>query len=222
MHPGDTLFNNSSKKVVICPFRIVNVTDTSTLRLILVDGAVDSMWRPKREIVVVTPRNYAPGVSLPVMVGVVFVAPASEPLILPTQGNVFDVKSTKPFAAGDQYQYTTTATRFDPGRASSMLDQICVVPNPYVAYSSLELPGFSSTKRGENRLQFRNLPPKCTIRIYTMVGELVDTIEKDDTNSYADWIILSNEGQRLAYGVYLYHVDVPGVGEKIGRFALIK
>ena len=30
------------------------------------------------------------------------------------------------------------------------------------------------------------------------------------------------EGQRLAYGVYIYHVDIPGVGEKIGRFALIK
>jgi hypothetical protein len=37
-----------------------------------------------------------------------------------------------------------------------------------------------------------------------------------------NWSILSYEGQRLAYGVYIYHVDVPGVGEKIGRFALIK
>jgi hypothetical protein len=55
-----------------------------------------------------------------------------------------------------------------------------------------------------------------------MVGELVDTIHKDDSNSYVNWSILSYEGQRLAYGVYIYHVDVPGVGEKIGRFALIK
>jgi len=97
-----------------------------------------------------------------------------------------------------------------------------VVPNPYVAYSDLEQPGSDPTLRGDRRLQFRNLPPTCTVRIYTMVGELVDTIFKDDTNSYVNWSILSYEGQRLAYGVYIYHVDVPGVGEKIGRFALIK
>jgi hypothetical protein len=51
---------------------------------------------------------------------------------------------------------------------------------------------------------------------------LIDTIEKDDLNSFSEWNILSYEGQRLAYGVFIYHVDVPGVGEKIGRFALIK
>jgi hypothetical protein len=55
-----------------------------------------------------------------------------------------------------------------------------------------------------------------------MTGELVDTIEKDDNSSTAFWNLLSNEGQRLAYGVYLYHVDVPGAGETVGRFALIK
>jgi hypothetical protein len=55
-----------------------------------------------------------------------------------------------------------------------------------------------------------------------MVGELVTTIHKDDNTSSARWNVLSNEGQRLAYGVYLYHVDAPGIGEKIGRLALIK
>jgi hypothetical protein len=114
------------------------------------------------------------------------------------------------------------SSKFDAAQATNALDQIRVVPNPYVGYSDVELPGVSSIRRGENRLQFRNLPPKCTIRIYSLVGELVDTIVKDDSNSYADWRILSYEGQRLAYGVYIYHVDVPGVGEKIGRLALIK
>jgi hypothetical protein len=27
---------------------------------------------------------------------------------------------------------------------------------------------------------------------------------------------------RISYGVYIFHVDIPGVGEKIGRFAVIK
>ena len=156
------------------------------------------------------------------MLSVTYSAPAGEALALPTQGNVFEVKTTKPFAAGDQYSFTSTSSKFDAAEATNALDRIRVVPNPYVGYSDVELPGVSSIRRGENRLQFRNLPPKCTIRIYSLVGELVDTIVKDDSNSYADWRILSYEGQRLAYGVYIYHVDVPGVGEKIGRLALIK
>ena len=220
--PGDTLLNNSGRKVVVCPFKIVNVTDTSSFR-VLVALATDSMWRPGREIVFVTPPKYSPQQQpIPVMVSVTYTAPAGIPLILPTQGNVFDVKSSKPFAAGDRYTFSTMASKFDAGTATSMLDAISVVPNPYVAYSNLEMPGPTSQRRGENKLQFRNLPPQCTIRIYSMVGELVDTIIKDDANSYADWRILSYEGQRLAYGVYIYHVEVPGVGEKIGRLALIK
>ena len=26
----------------------------------------------------------------------------------------------------------------------------------------------------------------------------------------------------VAYGIYLYHVDAPGVGQHVGRFAVIK
>lgn len=140
----------------------------------------------------------------------------------PTQGNIFVLSTTKPFAAGDRYSFTTTSSKFVAVDAKNLLDKICVVPNPYVAYSSLEQPGPTALRRGDPKLQFRNLPPQCTIRIYTMVGELVDTIEKNDGTSSADWHLLSYEGQRLAYGVYLYHVEVPGIGEKIGRFALIK
>ena len=91
-----------------------------------------------------------------------------------------------------------------------------------MAFSLSENPGRTVTQRGDRELQFRNLPPKCTIRIYTLLGELVQTIEKDDNSSIAGWDLLSNEGQRIAYGVYIYHVDAPGVGEKIGRFAVIK
>ncbi len=220
--PGDTLLNNSGRRVVVCPFKIINVTDTSSIRVLVDKAQADSMWRPGREIVIVTPPKYAPQSPIPVLMSITFSAPAGETLILPTQGNVFEARTSKPFAAGDKYAFASTASKFEADKASNALDQIRVVPNPYVGYSDLEMPGPSSIRRGENKLQFRNLPPQCTIRIYTLIGELVDTILKDDTNSYVDWRLLSYEGQRLAYGVYIYHVDAPGVGEKIGRFALIK
>jgi hypothetical protein len=102
------------------------------------------------------------------------------------------------------------------------LDDIIVVPNPYFAYSEAELAGIRTGTRDDRRIEFRNLPPKCTIRIYTIVGELVDTIEKNDPSSFAVWDLLSYESQEVAYGVYIYHVDAPDIGTKIGRLAIIK
>jgi hypothetical protein len=218
VNPGDTLLTNNGRQIAVCPFKIVNVTDNEPFRA-FVNGAVgDSLWRPGREIVILTPSG-----AIQTHASVTFFGPPTgTPLILPTAGNVFLIKNKKPFRPDDRFRFTSTAVRYDAGLAQQKLNDIYVVPNPYVAYSTLETPGVEGTKRGDDRLQFRNLPSRCTIRIYTMVGELVDTIEKDDNTSIVDWDILSNEGQRLAYGVYIFHVDAPGVGEKIGRFALIK
>jgi hypothetical protein len=223
MYPGDTLLNNFGLKVVVCPFRVVNVTDSVAIQVLVDKATTDSVWRPGREMVFITPPKYSPSQTpRPVMTSVTFYVSNGGTPIYPTQGNIYEAKTTKPFKEGDRYAFTTTAARFETAKAESQLDRIYVVPNPYVVYSNLELPGSTATNRGQNVLQFRNLPPRCTIRIYTMTGELVDTIHKDDGLSYASWNVLSYEGQRLAYGVYIYHVEVPDVGEKIGRFGLIK
>jgi hypothetical protein len=36
------------------------------------------------------------------------------------------------------------------------------------------------------------------------------------------WDLLSKDGQDISYGVYIYHVEAPDVGETIGKFAIIK
>ena len=91
-----------------------------------------------------------------------------------------------------------------------------------MAFGGGEIAGVRQGDRDDRRIEFRNLPPKCTIRIYNIVGEFVDEIIKDDTNNFATWDLLSFESQEIAYGVYIYHVDAPGIGEKIGRFGVIK
>ncbi|MBI3111091.1 MAG: hypothetical protein HYZ01_05920 [Ignavibacteriales bacterium] len=215
--PGDTLLTNVTGRVAVCPFRIVNVTNGSPFRGFVNGASSDQMWRPGREIVLLTPVN-----PIRTYMSITFSAPPSTPAVLPAAGNVYVARTTKPFEAGDRYEFRTDAAKYATETARSALEEIYVVPNPYVAFSGLERPQVSATRRGDQRLQFRNLPPQCTIRIYTIMGELVDTIEKDDFNSYADWPLLTYEGHRLAYGVYIYHVDVPEVGQKIGRFAVIK
>jgi len=78
-----------------------------------------------------------------------------------------------------------------------------------------------STRRAESR---NSLPLKCTIRIYTVRGYLVQTIEHDAPieNGQEPWNLVSRDGMDISYGIYVYHIDAPGIGEKIGRFAIIK
>jgi hypothetical protein len=78
--------------------------------------------------------------------------------------------------------------------------------------------------RGTRKIDFIHLPAKCTIRIFTISGALVKTIEH--TNQVLDgsqsWNLVSDDGMDIAYGIYIYHIDAPNIGKKIGRFAIVK
>ena len=52
----------------------------------------------------------------------------------------------------------------------------------------------------------------------------MDTIEHyGGMNDGAEsWDLVSKDGMDIAYGVYVFHVDAKGIGEKIGKFAVIK
>ncbi|HUF09002.1 MAG TPA: hypothetical protein VMO47_06765, partial [Rhodothermales bacterium] len=78
--------------------------------------------------------------------------------------------------------------------------------------------------RGPRRLQFIHLPERCTINIYTIRGELVRQIEHDGAggNGTAWWDLQTEDRQDVAYGIYLYLVEAPGLGEKLGKFAIVK
>lgn len=140
----------------------------------------------------------------------------------PGNGDIFLFFSSKPFKQGDSYEFTTEAVTFEQASRESALGNVYVVPNPYVAFSSAEIAAPRAGERDDRRLEFRNLPEVCTIRIFTITGELVAKIEKSDPTSYATWNLLSSEAQKIAYGVYIYHVDAPGIGTTTGRFAVIK
>jgi hypothetical protein len=64
----------------------------------------------------------------------------------------------------------------------------------------------------------------CTIRIYTIAGRLVQTIEHNGrfNDGQEGWNLTSRDGMDIAFGVYLYHVEAPGIGSKIDRFAILK
>ncbi len=110
---------------------------------------------------------------------------------------------------------------------SNNLSEILVVPNPFRQVS-----GYNDQSENK-RLSFVNIPSKCTIRIYTLALDLVRTIEHDRDSGTETWgssqskdYMLTDFGQNVMPGIYIYHVEshVPGhEGEtSVGKFAIIK
>ena len=89
---------------------------------------------------------------------------------------------------------------------------IDVVPNPYYAYSAYE------TSRIDNRVKFVNLPQECKIQIFAMNGTLVRILEKDDPNTFLEWDLQNERFIPIAGGMYLVHIQAPGLGERVLKF----
>ncbi|MDP1676790.1 MAG: hypothetical protein Q8L88_07955 [Bacteroidota bacterium] len=146
------------------------------------------------------------------------------PPIPPAEGDKFVIKTKKPFAGGDYFEFKTHASRMDNTAAKNQLNKISVVPNPYVVAAKWERRTLYQSGRGDRKIDFVNLPSACTIKIFTVAGALVKTIEKEmsATNGAVSWDLISDDGMEVAYGLYIYHVKAPNVGEHIGKFAVIK
>ena len=113
--------------------------------------------------------------------------------------------------------------KIDDDLAKQALENIYVAPNPYLGAASWERKS-GSIGRGERKIEFFNLPRTCTIRIFNIRGELVRTIEHSGAfnDGSASWDLRSNDSEDVAYGVYFYHVEAPGIGEYTDKFAIIK
>ncbi|MFW5955314.1 MAG: T9SS type A sorting domain-containing protein, partial [Rhodothermales bacterium] len=141
----------------------------------------------------------------------------------PGDGDVFLVKTRKPFAE-DVFAFTTTAARTDGEKLQEDLRNIYAVPNPYVVTNEIEPRNpVSRTERGDRRMYFANVPSQCTIRIYSLAGELVDVIEHDGglDDGKAYWDLRSKDNMNIAYGLYFFHVESTE-GTFTGKFAVIK
>jgi hypothetical protein len=67
----------------------------------------------------------------------------------------------------------------------------------------------------DNRIKIVNLPQNCTIQIYDVNGTRIRNFKKGDPNTYLDWDLKNEKNIPISSGVYIIHIDVPGVGQKI-------
>lgn len=110
--------------------------------------------------------------------------------------------------------------------AVSVLDEIRVVPNPYYSYSEYE------KSQLDNRVKITNLPASCTISIYTTEGVLIrrfkrevpsdvsdgTPISKTNFDSSLDWNLKNHKNIPISGGMYIIHIEAPGIGEKVVKF----
>lgn len=134
-----------------------------------------------------------------------------------------------------------------PANGSIKTNEPYVYPNPYYGIASWE--GKSNFEESK-KLVFANLPKRCMIRIYTLAGDLIDTIKHDEnydgsdmaSNSqqgwfkvYSDiektlfsggehaWSLMSSNSQIIARGFYIFNVEDTTTGETfVGKFTVIK
>jgi hypothetical protein len=75
---------------------------------------------------------------------------------------------------------------------------------------------------GHSGITFTALTGQVTIKIYTLSGELVKTLSKDDSSNSIAWNVANDKGEGVASGVYLYVMESSQSGKKIGKLMVIK
>lgn len=134
----------------------------------------------------------------------------------PAPGTVVYYKTNKPNLTNDFYTFTAPSAKLVTNASlAADMKKIKVVPNPYYGYHSGELDPFNRW------VQFTYLPPTCTVRIFDLAGNLIRKLEKDDeTTPFLQWDMKNEYELPVASGIYVFHVDAPGIGEKIGKIAI--
>ncbi len=143
----------------------------------------------------------------------------------PKAGDILNLITLKPALYRDIFEFTTIAESVNKQEAKKEIKNIKVVPNPYVVSNSWERVNPYSSGRGPRELHFTHLPPRCTIRIFDISGQHIDTIERDVTltvDGTQAWDMQTKDGLEIGFGIYIYHIDAKGIGVKTGKFAVIK
>jgi len=220
---------------VASPFNIYNLTHGDTMGYRIFDTDSDDEW-DRDEAILIMPYE---GEITPYMF-VVFdpyenvseVITSEDTTVIDTSfediidveaGDVFRITIDIPFSEDDIYSFTTKSSSINTDLANAELDDIAVIPNPYVVAEAWEPRLTVESGRGERKLDFINLPIECTIRIFTLNGYLVNTLHHSSINENGtySWNMLSKDGLEISYGLYIYHVESE-VGDFTSKFALIK
>ncbi len=134
------------------------------------------------------------------------------------EGAVIRYYTYDPVQTGDTFVFNTAdyVPMTEQGFDQEAADRIGVVPNPYYGYSAYE------SGNTERVARFTNLPQRATIRIFTISGTLIRTLEKDNAARSFDWNLQTENNLPVASGLYLIHIELPDSGlERVIKFGVV-
>jgi len=119
---------------------------------------------------------------------------------------------------GRQYSYIAPApTVGDATLGATQLSDLNVFPNPYFGHNTAE-----SGSVYNRFVTFSHLPNVARIRIYTITGDLVRDIAHNDQTTFERWDLRNKNNLPVASGVYFAHIEIPGMGNRILKIAIVQ
>lgn len=102
--------------------------------------------------------------------------------------------------------------------ATNILSHVRVVPNPYNLIQAESWPGES------DRITFTNLTRNCVIRVFTVNGDLVKTLKKNNNSAYIHWTpMLTDDNLFISPDIYIYHIEDLDSGDSAtGKFVVVR
>lgn len=133
---------------------------------------------------------------------------------------------TYPYTSADKFTFRTVYKgQLSEDQQRDLWNKVNVFPNPLFGYN----PATSydpSNSPDEPFVTFSNLPDEVTIKIFTLGGTLVRTLNTSDKSSpsstFLRWNLKNEDGLRVASGLYIAIVSSPKFGEKILKFSIIQ
>jgi hypothetical protein len=142
-----------------------------------------------------------------------------------TPGDVLTIPvDVYPYTENDVYQFSTLqGTTLSEDQERAQWEKVNVYPNPLYGYNTLS--NYYSNTPDEPFVTFTNLPENVTIKIYSLSGTLLRTLNTEDkdlpTSPYLRWDLENESELRVASGMYLAIISSPKYGDKVLKFAII-
>ena len=200
---------------VTCPFEVWNVTTNQRCHIEIFDRFADGVFSPLDNDyigIVDFPYDAQPHFEAWPAHHVWFHSLEGAQANTAQVGDVYTIGGAPVNGPADVYYFSPDG--INAASASKELRNVKVVPNPYFARASWE------RVNAPSKMYFTHLPDKCTLRIYTLAGDLVRSIEHASSEGAAAWDLLTESGRQAASGIYYYHIE-SAYGETMGRFAIV-
>lgn len=130
----------------------------------------------------------------------------------------YNININYPLTPKDVYSYNVDVNLTNDEQ-KLIFEKVNVFPNPLFAYN--ENVGATGQAYDDPYVTFSNLPDQVTIKIFTLSGSLIRTLEKNDVNPFLTWDLKNQDALRVASGMYLAIVSSPLYGEKVLKFGII-